>query len=154
MCFVVSPSEPFARDRFAFSAVVFVRLLALVHIVAFASAWPQLAGLIGPHGIAPADAYLVAAHAQLGRASYVEVPTLCWFFGTHAFLSVLCASGIALAGLLFVGVAPALCLLLLWVAYLSLVSVGQMFWGFQWDGLLLETTLAALFVAPWRWLPL
>lgn len=153
VCFVVSPSEPFARDRFGFSGVVFVRLLALVHVVAFVSAWPQLPGLIGPHGVAPADAYLAAAHAQLGRAAHWEVPTLCWLWGTHAFLSVLCAGGIVLGCLLFIGVAPALCLLLLWVAYLSLVGVGQMFWGFQWDGLLLETTLAAIFVVPWRWLP-
>lgn len=147
-------APPAGRDSFAFSSLVFIRLLALIHLIAFASAWTQISGLIGVHGIAPAGLYLEAAHQQLGRAAYVELPTLCWIFGTKAFLPVLCAAGVALSVLLFAGIAPWLCLLLLWADYLSLVNVGQMFWAFQWDGLLLEATLLAVFAVPWRWRPL
>jgi len=39
-------------------------------------------------------------------------------------------------------------LVLLWAFYLSLVVAGQDFLGFQWDGLLLETGLLAVFLAP------
>ncbi len=148
------PPPPAGRDSFAFSSLVFIRLLALIHLIAFASAWTQVSGLIGVHGIAPAGDYLQAAHQQLGRSAYLELPTLCWVFGTKAFLPVLCAAGVTLSVLLFAGIAPWLCLLLLWAGYLSLVNVGQIFWAFQWDGLLLEATLLAVLVVPWRWRPL
>lgn len=141
------------RNAFAFSSVVFIRLLAFIHVIAFASAWVQISGLIGPHGVAPAGAYFRAAHQQLGASVYWQLPSLCWVFGTGAFLPVLCAAGVVVALLLFAGIAPAICLGLLWAGYLSLVNAGQMFFAFQWDGLLLESTLLAAFVVPWRWLP-
>ncbi|HTB79724.1 MAG TPA: lipase maturation factor family protein [Opitutaceae bacterium] len=140
--------------RFGFGAWLFLRLLAFVHLCAFISFWVQLRGLIGPHGILPAADFFSAAHEQLGASAYAQLPSLCWLFGTGAFLHVLCAAGVVLALLLFAGVAPALCLALLWAAYLSLVCAGQVFYEFQWDALLLETTLLAVFLAPWSWLPL
>jgi hypothetical protein len=36
----------------------------------------------------------------------------------------------------------------LWASYLSLVGIGQIFLGFQWDILLLEATWLAVFIAP------
>jgi uncharacterized membrane protein YphA (DoxX/SURF4 family) len=59
--------------------------------------------------------------------------------------------------LLLWGVAPLPCLVGLWAIYLSLVVAGQVFLGFQWDALLLETGLCASFCAPlslrprWPW---
>ncbi|MCH8966978.1 MAG: lipase maturation factor family protein [Planctomycetes bacterium] len=44
-------------------------------------------------------------------------------------------------------------LLVAWVFYLSLYKVGQTFLSFQWDLLLLETGLLAIFFAPWKLLP-
>ena len=54
---------------------------------------------------------------------------------------------------LVAGLAPMPCLALLWLFYLSLVVVGRDFLGFQWDNLLLETGLLAIFFAPLQWLP-
>ena len=39
--------------------------------------------------------------------------------------------------------------MLLWLFYLSFVVVGQVFLGYQWDSLLLETGLLAVLIAPW-----
>ncbi len=142
-----------SRNGFAFATWLFLRLLALVHLVAFASFWVQWRGLVGPHGILPAGRYFSAVHEQLGAEAYYRLPSLCWVFGTDTFLPMLCAAGIVLAVLLFVGVAPPLCLALLWAGYLTVCSAGQVFFNFQWDALLLETTLVALFLAPWAWLP-
>jgi hypothetical protein len=132
---------------------LFLRTLGLVHLVAFASLWMQVDGLIGPHGLLPAGRLLEAARAQLGGAAYWDFPTLCWLGGTGAFLPALGGTGVVLALLLLANLAPGPCLAGLWVCYLSLVSVGQDFLGFQWDALLLETTLLALFVVPWRLRP-
>jgi len=132
---------------------LFLRTLGLVHLVAFISLWTQVDGLIGPKGILPAERLLEAARSQLGAAAYWRVPTLCWMGGTGGFLHGLCAAGVALALLLVCNLASGPALVGLWLCYLSLVSVGQDFLGFQWDALLLETTLLALFVAPWRLRP-
>ncbi|MES2694361.1 MAG: lipase maturation factor family protein [Verrucomicrobiota bacterium] len=147
-----SPSS--AENRFATSAWLFLRLLALVHLVAFVSFWVQLPGLVGPHGLLPATPYFAAIREHYGTAAYAQLPTLCWFLGSDTFLHVLCGAGVALSLLLFAGIAPAVCLALLWAAYLSLNYAGQIFFNFQWDTLLLETTLLGLFLAPWKWLPL
>ncbi len=58
-----------------------------------------------------------------------------------------------IALLLIFDLAPALCLALLWLLYLSLAVAGQDFLGFQWDNLLLETGFLAIFFAPRQWLP-
>ena len=55
--------------------------------------------------------------------------------------------------LLLFGIAPAPCLSLLWLLYLSLTVVGQDFLGFQWDNLLLEAGFLAIFFVPLQWLP-
>lgn len=150
---MTTPDDP-ARDRFSFAAWVFLRALALIYLVAFVSAWSQLAGLIGPHGLLPAQAFHDAVYEQLGPRAYSALPSLCWIFGAGKFLPMLCAAGVALSLLLFAGIAPAVCLALLWACYLSICGAGQLFFNFQWDALLLETTLLAVFLAPWSLLPL
>ena len=37
---------------------------------------------------------------------------------------------------------------LLWVLYLSIVNVGQIWYGFGWESLLLETGFLAIFLGP------
>ena len=61
-----------------------------------------------------------------------------------------CLAGVCVAA----GLCQGPLLLAGWVLYLSLCAVGSPFLNFQWDALLLETTLLALFLAPWRaWTP-
>jgi predicted DCC family thiol-disulfide oxidoreductase YuxK len=139
------------RPTFGLSAWLFLRLLGVIHLIAFGSFWIQLAGLVGPHGIMPAQPYLDAVRDQVGAARFWALPTLCWFFGAGWFLHALCAAGVALGLALLAGVAPPACAALLWVAYLSLCAAGQVFLDYQWDALLLEATLLAVFLAPWSW---
>ena len=94
-----SPSS--AENRFATSAWLFLRLLALVHLVAFVSFWVQLPGLVGPRGLLPATPYFAAIREHYGTAAYAQLPTLCWLFGSETFLHVLCGAGVALSFLLF-----------------------------------------------------
>jgi len=137
---------------------LFLRALGLVWLVAFLSLGTQVNGLIGHDGILPADQYMAAikqscdAHG-IGLDRYHLVPTLCWWGTSNVFLDGQCVAGIVLAGLVILGIAPAPCLFLLWVVYLSLVTVGRDFYGFQWDNLLLETGWLAIFLAPLQLLP-
>jgi predicted DCC family thiol-disulfide oxidoreductase YuxK len=149
--------EPPTRDLVRW---VFLRSLGLVYLVAFVSLWVQIIGLVGSNGILPASSAMESmrqgADAQhLGLERYHLVPTLCWFNASDGFLKFQCAAGVALAALLLVGIAPAPCLFLLWVIYLSLATVCREFLSFQWDNLLLETGFLAIFLAPlqlWPWM--
>jgi len=143
-----SPS-PRSGAPFANGTQMFIRTLALAHACAFGSLWIQSAGLIGPRGVLPAGQFFSMAYEQLGRSAWFEAPSLCWVFGAGPFIGVLCFAGLVASALLFFGVAPAVSLLVLWVSYLSLSSAGQVFMDFQWDALLLECTLIAVFLVPW-----
>jgi hypothetical protein len=132
---------------------IFLRVLGLVYVVAFWSLSRQIDGLIGSTGILPAHAYMdsarmfvAAEHSGFDR--FRLLPTLCWISASDPFLRGLTFVGIALGALLFAGVLPAVVLPLLWIDYLSLAVVAREFLSYQWDALLLEAGLLAIFVAP------
>ena len=64
---------------------------------------------------------------------------LFWIDASDVAIQVVCWVGAALSVLLFLNRLPRLCLLLLYVLYLSLLYGGQDFMTFQWDTFLLET---------------
>lgn len=140
-------------STYTLSRWVFLRALGVIFLIAFVSLWVQIKGLIGSQGILPARELLAAAQAQLGGERYRILPTVFWLGASDTALQAACALGAACAVLLIADVAPAPMLVLLWLLYLSLTVVGRDFLSFQWDVLLLETAVLALFLAPWRLLP-
>ena len=139
-----------ARESYVLVRWVFLRALGAVYFCAFASLWPQILGLIGRRGFLPAQDFLDAVAALAGPERYHLVPTLLWLGASDHALRLVCAAGMLLSLLLTGGVLPVPTLAGLWLLYLSLVSVGQDFLGFQWDTLLLETGFLAIFFAPLR----
>ena len=130
---------------------LFLRLLGLVYLIAFASLAVQISGLVGEHGILPAERFLDWAHSIYGADAYRLLPTLFWLDASDPALLIGALTGAVLGFLLLVGVRPRLVLVLLWLLYLSLSVVGQDFLSFQWDALLLESGLLAVLWAPSRW---
>ncbi len=135
-----------------FTRWLFLRFLGLIYLVAFVSLWTQIDGLIGSHGITPAAQFMELvrnwAREHNSWDAHLIAPTLCWFSASDGFLHFLCAGGVALSLLVVFGVAPAPSLAFLWLFYLSLSVVSDIFLGYQWDALLLETGLLAIFFAP------
>ena len=136
------------RTAFCFSRWLFLRGLGCIYLIAFLSLWVQIHGLVGSNGILPAEQYVAAVRQQIGTEGYYLVPTLFWLNPSDACLNFLCAGGILLSLVLIAGFIPPLTLVGLWMFYLSLVSVGQVFLSFQWDVLLLEAGFLAIFFAP------
>ena len=134
------------------SGRLFLRLLALVYLVAFASLAAQITGLVGERGILPVGEFLDQVLGTYGSAAHYYFPTLVWFSPTDAFLTTLCWAGAVASILLLIGVVPIASALVLWILYLSLKVAGQVFLQFQWDSLLLETGLLAILYAPPVWL--
>src|SRR5947208_4406088 len=133
---------------------IFLRGLAITYLMAFASFLPQVNGLIGSKGILPVSDYLESIDSQYLDTGYALFPTLAWFDSSDRFLHLMIWAGIVLAILLFLRIVPLVAAIGLWVLYLSLDTVGQIFFSFQWDALLLETGFAAILLTPWGLRPL
>ncbi len=132
---------------------LFLALVGLVYLTAFFSFWSQAIGLIGQNGILPAGKFLEFVAKQLGPERYWVVPTLGWIHSSDLFIHFLCGGGVVLSILVMGGFAQAPALFLLWVFYLSVVTLGQDFMEFQWDILLLETGFLSIFFAPLTFSP-
>lgn len=136
---------------------LFLRLVGVVYLIAFISMGVQVRGLIGEEGILPAAEYLEHVREQYVQRDFAgeelwRFPTLAWWNAGDGFLQgVLCGGGALLALVLIAGLFPLPVLILLWMFYLSLYTAGQVFTGYQWDILLLETGLLSIFFAPLSW---
>jgi predicted DCC family thiol-disulfide oxidoreductase YuxK len=125
---------------------VFVALLGAVYAIAFASLGVQVLGLIGSNGILPAAELVERARAA--GAGVLRFPTVFRWGASDATLAGTCWLGAAAGVLVALGFAPRLLLAGMWIAYLSLANVSDVFLGYQWDALLLEVGLLAVFFAP------
>src|SRR2546427_973190 len=131
---------------------VFERALGGIYLVAFLVAVNQFRPLLGERGLLPAPEFIRAVPF---RAS----PTLFHLIGySDRRLLVVAWAGIALSVVatlgLFDGVgytvpfASMVIFALLWILYLSIVNIGQTFYSFGWESLLLETGFLAIFLGP------
>jgi hypothetical protein len=134
--------------RFALARQVFLRILGLSYLAAFASFGVQAAGLVGERGILPAALFLQDVHERLGAVALWRLPSLFWLDASTGALQGASVLGVALSAALSIGLAPRWTAAALWVLYLSVVHVGQVFLGYQWDALLLEAGLLAVWLAP------
>lgn len=129
---------------------LFLRLLGVVYLVAFVSLAFEIKGLVGSNGILPVADFLEAIYSSYGADAYRQFPTLVWLNTSDTFLQWLCWGGAVAALLVIIGLLNAPLLAVCWLFYLSLTIAGQIFLGYQWDALLLETGFIAIFFAPWQ----
>lgn len=141
-----------STSRYWLTRIFFLRGLGFIYAVAFLSLALQLRPLIGIDGLLPAAAYLERLRAEYGSLrAYFSVPTVFWFVDTDAVLVACAWLGFGLSTLVIAGYANSVVLLALWLLYLSFVHIGQIFYGYGWEMLLLETGFLAVFLAPpWR----
>ena len=149
---------PVEVETFGIASWLFLRTLGLAYLFAFASFAVQAAGLIGSHGISPVAEYLHSLREYYG-AVYWQVPTIFWLNAGDRMIKAVGIAGIALSVLLLLGVRWRIVRVLLFVLYLSLVTGGQEFMGYQWDALLLEAGFLAILLGSspvivwlYRWL--
>src|SRR5579871_2424814 len=130
----------------------FPRAMAVIYLIAFASFYPQIPGLVGDGGLAPFARFFAAVEARYHAQSYYLLPSLAWIHPTTGFLQLIALAGIVIAIAAAAGFfAGGLSFAALWFLYLSLVDAGQDFMAFQWDILLLEAGFLTIFYVPWTW---
>ena len=126
--------------------LVLERGVAVVYLIAFVGAARQFRALIGEHGMLPVPQYLA-------RMSFRRVPSIFQLHYSDRFFATVAWVGAALSAAIAAGVAGLVPLwaamlmwLLLWILYLSIVNVGQTWYSFGWESLLLETGFLAIFL--------
>jgi lipase maturation factor 1 len=132
--------------RYAGVEWLFLRILGAIYFVAFSSFGLQIKGLVGARGILPAGRFLSAVHDMFGFESYWMAPSVFWIAHSDAFLTGVCVAGAAISLVLVAGYLERPALVLLYILYLSLCTIGQDFMSFQWDMLLLEAGFLAIFL--------
>ncbi|WP_309130221.1 lipase maturation factor family protein [Brevibacterium sp.] len=121
---------------------VIMRGVAAVFLLAFLSSFCQFPALLGERGLLPAPVFI---RRTSGRWS----PSLFRWRRTpysDRLLRVVCVVGMVLAASVVAGVVqlgpawtPIPVFLAMWGLYLSIVSIGQRFYGFGWESMLLES---------------
>jgi Lipase maturation factor len=120
--------------------------LALVYLIAFLNAVNQFKPLLGERGLLPAPFWIRRVPFRASPSLFYLVPKN-WAFTAAAWL------GVALSCLALTGTAErfstgvsATIWGLLWVLYLSFVNVGQTFYSFGWESILLEAGFYSVFL--------
>ena len=133
-------------EEYRLVAELFLRLLALIYLVAFLSLAVQITGLVGEHGVLPVRDLLPAIEERFGARRWLVFPSLVWLDASDTALIALSLVGAVFALVLLLGWWRRLALTVLLACYLSLYHAGQTFLNFQWDYLLLESGFLAIFL--------
>ncbi|KAA0110400.1 lipase maturation factor family protein [Mycolicibacterium sp. P9-22] len=122
------------------------RGIAAIYVVAFLCAALQFRGLLGTSGMTPIPKFLE-------HRSFRSSPSVFHLHYSDRFFAAVCWSGVAVSVAMVIGLADlvplwgAMALWLgLWMAYLSIVNVGQVWYSFGWESLLLEAGFLAVFL--------
>lgn len=131
-----------SAEDYTIAREVIQRGFALLFFIAFLSAWNQFPALLGEHGLTPAPRFIAATTSA-------QAPSLFrWkhFTYTDRRLHIVCGIGMLSAVTVIVGLPQAgpawttiPVFLLMWWLYFSISSIGQRFYGFGWESLLLES---------------
>jgi hypothetical protein len=143
----------FSAPDYRLTRFLIERGLGLIYLVAFLVALNQFPALLGEHGLLPVPRYL-------RRVGFRAAPSLFHVRYSDDLLRAVAWTGVLLAAAIVVGLPqagplwlPMLVWLVLYALYLSIVNVGQLFYSFGWESLLLEAGFLAIFLGNARTAP-
>ncbi len=135
------------------SRLVLERFLAAIYLVAFVVAVNQFRPLLGERGLLPVPDFI-------SQVPFRVAPSLFHLRYSDRLFSALAWLGVVVSAAILVGaldLAPAWVVipawLVLWALYLSIVNVGQVFYSFGWETLLLEAGFLAIFLGAGTTMP-
>ncbi|MEE3063821.1 MAG: lipase maturation factor family protein [Actinomycetota bacterium] len=138
--------EWFSAPDYWLGRFVLERGVAAIYLIAFIAAALQFRALIGEHGILPVPRFLA-------RQSWWRSPSIFALHYSDRLFASVSWLGAALSAAVVVGAADLLPLwaamsvwLMLWGLYLSIVNVGQAWYSFGWESLLLESGFLMIFL--------
>ncbi len=134
------------RDNYWLTRLVIQRGLAFVYLVAFIAVIHQFKPLLGEHGLLPVPQFVK-------QVRFTKSPSIFFWFPTNFAFDLFGWIGVALSLFAISGFSEKFGNLVsaatwgaLWLIYLSFVNVGQTFYAFGWETLLLESGFLAIFL--------
>jgi len=136
-----------------FGDLVLTRLLiqrgmAAIYFVAFLTVAGQFKPLLGEHGLLPVPEFL-------RHTTWRETPSLFHWRYSDGMLDMVAWTGLGVSALALLGLTECgpiwlsvTAWLVLYGLYLSIVNVGQNFFGFGWESMLLEAGFFTAFLGP------
>ena len=141
-------SDFFEASHYHFARLIFERSLGGIYFVAFLSAFNQFPVLLGEKGLLPARDYL-------RLTDFKHAPSLFHWKYSDSLLKIVCIVGMLISLLICFGIigkasipVHMLSWLILYFFYLSIVNIGQDFYSFGWETMLLEAGFFAAFMGP------
>ena len=133
-------------EEFYLARLVIQRGLALIYSIGFLVTINQFKGLIGSNGLLPVPRFLT-------YVKFWQAPSIFHFHYSDSFFALISWIGLIVSIALVLGLADklpwwgsALIWFIPWLLYLSIMNVGQTFYGFGWESLLLEIGFLAIFL--------
>ncbi len=158
-----SPEQPSGRPTYWLTRFVLLRWMGFVYVVAFYVAVRQLVPLVGEHGLTPAPLFqqemreYLGAHVEDGQIvrtpastieAFLDQPSLFWFDCSDTMLRVVPWIGLIFSIALLLGYSNGIVMALLWFFYLSIVQIGQDWYGYGWEIQMSETGFLCIFLCP------
>lgn len=126
--------------------LIFQKGLAAIYLTAFLAVLNQFRPLLGENGLLPVPRFL-------RFVDFNQAPSIFHFYYSDGFLLFVAWVGIGLSIAALLGFSErgpwwisAIIWGILWLLYLSIVNVGQIFYSFGWETMLLEAGFLAIFM--------
>lgn len=136
----------FVAEDYSLGRILVAEGMAAIYLVAFLVARNQFRPLVGSNGMLPIPDFLRSV-------GFRRAPSIFHLYYSDRFFATVCwiGCGLSLAAVLgLTHVVPlAVCMLVwfaLWVLYLSIVNVSQLWYSFGWESLLLEAGFLVIFL--------
>ncbi len=136
----------FIGGEYWLTRLVFQRSLAFIYLIAFLIALNQFVPLLGQKGLLPVQNFV-------NQTSFKDSPSLFFFSPKDWVFKLVALLGIGLALFALSGYSEKFGWFisigiwgLMWLFYLSFVNVGQTFYAFGWETMLLEAGFLAMFL--------
>jgi hypothetical protein len=137
-------------DTYWLTRFVLLRWMGFVYVIAFYVAARQLVPLVGANGLTPAPLFFHAVTGQFGDSlsGFLTLPSIFWIHCSDTWLRVVPWIGVVISCFVLAGYANALMMAVLWFLYLSIVHVGQDWYGYGWEIQMSETGFLCIFLCP------
>ncbi|CAM9140122.1 unnamed protein product [Ectocarpus fasciculatus] len=147
------------KGSYWITRILYIRCITFIYMVAFLVAYLQNKELIGERGLTPVSLFMQRIEAGMGSSDgwasrVLAAPTIFWmlaptFEHVDWWLDGISVAGLGLSMVVFItGAANMICMACLWGLYFSIVSVGQTWYSFGWESMLLEAGFLAIWSVP------
>jgi len=145
-----SPHPTAPADTYWLTRFMILRWMGFVYVVAFYVAARQLVPLVGANGLTPATLFFQEIKGQFGDSlsGFMTLPSIFWIDCSDTWLRVVPWIGVVLSCFVLAGYANAMMMTVLWIFYLSIVQVGQTWYGYGWEIQMSETGFLCIFLCP------